>query len=190
MLVQTERIWLFETVLADPFIFEKMDGINITMSPDNDRLIQLLDIDRAVFYIDTVLKGGLNRTIFHGGEDHLPLSDNGKTMASYSLEFNIPLDDELLIEQLVGKEYSIVAMRRNLSLFCSFARFTPKKLGIDNEVLQRMTLESDKGNHVLYEVNSLNVTEVIHVIGEPPPIYPPVFVEALGFDYPMESAIN
>lgn len=190
MVVQTERIWLFETILSDPFIFEKTDGIDITMSPNDDRLIELLDIDTAVFYIDTVLKGGLGREVGYGGEDHLPISSNGKTSASYDLDFNIPLDSDTLIEQLLGKEYSIVGMRRDLSMFACFARFVAKPLKIDNEVLQRMTLETDDGNHILFELNSLNVTEVINVIGNPPPIYPPPFEEVLAFDYPIESAMN
>ena len=190
MVVQTERIWLFETILTDPFIFDETDGINITMSPDNDRLIELLDIDKAIFYIDSILKGGITREVEYGGEDHMPVTNNGKTSASYALNFNMPLDDDNLLEQIMGKEFSLIGMRRDLSMFVSFGRFTAKKLAIDNEVLQRLFFECKTGNHILFDLNSVNVTEVINIIGNNPPIYPPPFVDVFGFDYPLESAIN
>lgn len=190
MIVQTERIWLFETLLTDPFIFEKVDGITVTMSENNDRLIQFIDIDKAVFYIDTIQKGGLQRTLGYGGEDHLPVTNNGKINAEYSLEFNLPLDRPNIVEQMIGKEFSIIAMRRDLSHFCSFARFVAKDLDIDNEVLQRISLETNTGSHILFEVNSFNITEVINVIGTDPPIFPPPFEEAVAFDYPIESEMN
>lgn len=190
MVIQCERIWLFETTLSDPYIFDKTDGIDVLMSPDNDQNIQLLDIDKAVFFIDTVLKGGLTKELGYGGEDTRPLTTNGKVSATYSLAFNIPLDDDDIIDQLVGKEFSIVCMRRNFSLFSIFGRFESKKLEIDNEILQRITFETELGNHIVYELGSLNVTEVINIIGNPPPIYPPEFIDTEAFDYIVESAIN
>lgn len=193
MIIQVERLWLFEAIIPDPFIFEKTDGIDITMSDDildTDRVIELLDIDKAVFYIDTVLKGGLSLTTGYGGEDYNPLVNNGKVSAAYQIDFNIPIGRPIITERLLGKEYSIVAMRRDLTLFALFARFTIKSVNIDNEVLQRVSLTSKEGAHPIYEVDNLNVDIVINVIGENPPIYVPPFIDTDGFDYVIESAMN
>jgi len=190
MVIQLERLYLFETLLTDPFIFEKTDGISVTMSPTDDRFIELLDIDKAVFYVDTVLKGGLQRTKEYGGEDFQPFTANAKHSSEYSLEFNMPLENESYLEQMIGKEFSIVGMRRDLSLFTCFARFRARPLDIDNELLQRIELRTDLGNHIMYEVENLNVTEVINIIGNTPPIFPGPVDPVFGFDYPIESAMN
>ena len=190
MIVQVERLWLFETLVSDPYIFEKTDGVDITMNSIDDRLIELLSIDVAIFYVDTILKGGLSRELEYGGEDNFPFRTNGKISAEYTIQFNLPLENEDFIEQMVGKEFSLVGMRRDLSLFSCFSRFTARPLSIDNEVLQRIELKASSGNHVLYELNSLNVDEVINVIGTPPPIYPPEPIVSEGFDYPIENPMN
>lgn len=190
MVIQIERIYLFETLLSDPFIFEKTDGIDVVMSESNDRVIQFLDIDKAIFYADTVLKGGLQRVKEYGGEDTMPNTADAKHSSEYTLQFNLPLENESFVEQMVGKEFSLVGMRRDLTMVACFGRFQARPLDIDNELLQRIELRSELGNHILYEVNTLNVTEVINIIGTQPPIYPPPFEEAFGFDYPIESAIN
>lgn len=192
MIIQVERLWLYEAIITDPFIFEKTDGIEITMSDDlldTDRVIELLDIDKAVFFINTVLKGGLSLNAGYGGEDHNPLVNTGKVRAAYEIEFNLPIGRSIITEQLLGKEFSIVAMRRDLTLFALFARFTINNVSIDNDVLQRVSLTSEMGNHPLYEVNNLNVDLIVNVIGENPPIFPPP-IETEGFDYVIESAMN
>lgn len=192
MIIQIERLWLYETIITDPFIFEKTDGVDITMSNDfgdTDRVIELLDIDKAIFFIDTVLKGGLSLTAGYGGEDHNPLVNTGKVSVAYEIEFNIPIGRSIITEALLGKEFSIVAMRRDLTMFALFARFTIKNVDIDNDVLQRVSLTSEVGNHPIYDVNNLNVTLVVNVIGDNPPIFPP-FIETEGFDYVLESAMN
>lgn len=192
MIIQVERLWLYEAIIADPFIFEKTDGIDITMSDnvlDTDRVIELLDLDKAIFYIDTVLKGGLSVTGGYGGEDHNPLVNPGKVSAAYQIEFNLPIGRSIITEALLGREYSVVGMRRDLTMFAFFARFTIKNVSIDNDVLQRVSLTSKEGNYPLYEVNNLNVSLVVNVIGENPPIFPP-FIENVGFDYALESAMN
>lgn len=190
MVIQVERLWLFETLINNPFYFNKIDGIEITMSESNDRRIELLDLEKAIFYVDTVLKGGLNVNTEYGGEDHLPITNNGKTMNSYSVQFNIPLENTNIIEQMIGKEFSLIGMRRDLSFFACFARFIADDLDIDNEVLNRVTLESELGNEILFELNNFNVTEVVNIIGSQPPIYPPPFENVLQTDYPIESLLN
>ena len=192
MIIQIERLWLYEVVITDPFIFEKTDGVDITMSDsfgDTDRVIELLDIDKAIFFIDTVLKGGLSVSAGYGGEDHNPLVNTGKVSVSYEIEFNLPIGRSIITEALLGREFSIVAMRRDLTMFALFARFTIKNVNIDNDVLQRVSLTSVMGNHPIYDVNNLNVTLVVNVIGDNPPIFPP-FIETVGFDYVLESAMN
>lgn len=192
MIIQVERLWLYEAIITDPFIFEKTDGVDITMSDnilDTDRVIELLDIDTAVFFINTVLKGGLSVTAGYGGEDHNPLVNTGKVSAAFEVEFNLPIGRSIITEQLLGKEFSVVGMRRDLTLFAFFARFTIKNVSIDNDVLQRVSLTSKMGAHPIYEVNNLNVDIIINVIGENPPIFPP-FIETEGFDYVIESAMN
>ena len=192
MIIQIERLWLYETIITDPFIFEKTDGVDITMSDnilDTDRVIELLDIDTAVFFIDTVLKGGISVTGGYGGEDHNPLVNTGKVSAAYQIEFNLPIGRSIITEQLLGKEFSVVAMRRDLTMFAFFARFTIKNVSIDNDVLQRVSLTSEMGSHPLYDVNNLNVTLVINVIGDNPPIFPP-FITDVGFDYALEAEMN
>lgn len=189
MVIQVERLFLYEALIPDPFIFVKTDGIDVTMSETNDRVIEFLDIDKAVFLIDIVLKGGITATLNYGGEDHLPSSANAKLSSEFSIEFNMPIDDPKLIAQLLGLEFSMVGMRRDLTFFAIFGRFTAQVLNIDNDVLQRVTLTTNRENHIIYDVNNLNVTEVINIIGTQPPVFPP-FIEVDGFDYPLEAVMN
>jgi hypothetical protein len=190
MNIQLERIWLFETNITDPFIFNKTDGVDITMNSTDDRVIELIDIDTAIYYIDTIAKGGLNRVVSYGGEDHFPVSNNGKVSFKHSISFNVPVYENQTLEQLVGKEFSMVGMRRDLSQFACFGRFVCKKLNIDNELINRVTLDSNTGNQSLFELNSINITEVINVIGDIPAAVLTPEIQPLNFPYPMGSGLN
>lgn len=190
MIIQCERIWLFEWDGVDPFIFNKTDGVEIVMSEEDDRNIDTISIDKAVFFINTILKGGIKRTIEYGGEDFMPFQINGKQRFQYNVEFNVPLEFTRNIEQLTGREYSLVAMRRNLSFFAIFGRFTANTIEIDNEIQQRLTLVCELGNYPVFELNTLNVTEVVNIIGDEPPIYSPPEPDQISLDYEMDIELN
>lgn len=168
MIIQCERIWIYEFSETSPYIFERVDGVDIKFNEGNDKIIELLDVDKPVFFIDNLLKGGLQRSIEYGGEDTAPYSANGKNTFSYSIEFNLPLSRDSIIEHIMGKEFSLLAMRRDLSYFAIFGRFVATQLDIDNEIQQRVTLECVAGNYPIFEVNNLNITGSITIIGIKP----------------------
>jgi hypothetical protein len=185
MLIQVEQIWLFECSITDPFIFEKTDGVNITMSADDDKTIENLSIDKAEFYIRDILKGGLQSSNSYGGKDIYPLSQLGKASTLQRFEFNFPADDEMRVRNMIGKEYCVLGMKRDRTYFVSFARYTVPELMIDNDVIQRVSLQGSKGSQQLYTVNNINVTEVVNTIE-----CESVVVESTGFDYELDAAMN
>ena len=155
MIIQTEQIWLFETSITDPFFFGTKDGVQATMS--NPRSIALLDIAAVSFYMDQVVKGGLTYSIKYGGEDNEIQESYGKSAQGYKLEANIPTVSEKLIEKLVGKEFSLLAMRRDGTFFVIFARLVVDGFDIDNVVRQRVTFKAANTNTRIYNVESFNV---------------------------------
>ena len=190
MIIQTEKIYLFETTLNDPFIFDKTDGITTSFSGNEDRVIELLDIDKSVFLITSLFKGGIRKIVSYGGEDQFPFTVNGKVNYEYELEFNIPVDNDGLVEQLMGNEFSMVGFKRDFTKYACFGRFVADTLTVDNEIVQRVTMKTSPGKHVLYEVNTLNVTEVKNITGCGDPVFPPVPEVTEGFDYNMDSPMN
>lgn len=154
MVVQVERIWLFETSLTDPYQFNTVDGVTCTMS--SDRVVDNLNVGTATFYITSIAKAGLSYTKKYGGEDVDAISQYGKTITDFNLQFNLPLLAQETIERIVGREYSFLAMRRDLTYFVCFGRFSCDNLKIDNEVQQRVSFTSSNTMAKMYDVNSYN----------------------------------
>lgn len=183
MLIQTERIWLFETNVTDPYFIGQKDGITTRFLDDNPRIIDQLDIERVYFYIQEIGSGGLKYTQYFGGEDTDISSSYGKGSASYSLDINIPTFNQLTIEEITGKEFSLLGMRRDLSQFVIFGRFVSGNLSIDNEIQQKISFESSKSNSKIYEVQSVNITEIVNTIDGST-------LDESGFDYNFDFGLN
>jgi hypothetical protein len=172
MQIQVERIWLFETVLADPFFLGTKDGITPVLS--DGRTIDTLTIDLALFKIEVNAKGGLVYNAEYGGEDHSLTSSNGNYTSDYSLEFNVPLDNQTIIEKLIGNEVAVLGERRDGTFFTIFGQFTAEAFDIDNLLLKRVTLTSGNTNALIFEVTTPTVSAVLHEINPgceaaPPP---------------------
>ena len=157
-MIQSEKIWLFETGIIDPFFFGAKDGVTAIMS--NARSISFLNIENAQFFMDNVVMGGMTHSIEYGGEDEDILESYGKSTRQFEIQMNVPTISQKLMEKLVGREFSILAMRRDSSLFAIFGRFTVDGFDIDNEVKQRITFKTGKTNAKIYTVESYTVENV------------------------------
>ena len=89
MVIQIEKIWLFETEVSDPYNFDKVDGVEVVLR--DDRTLESLSVDRAVYYISTISKSGLTYSKEYGGEDNESFNSDGKTRTTYNLSFNLPV---------------------------------------------------------------------------------------------------
>ena len=183
MLIQTERIWLFETGITDPYFMGSQSGVTAKMVVDNPRIIEQLSLEIVYFYVEGISRGGVKYTTSFGGEDVDISASYGKSEASYSLEMNIPSFNQLIVEEMIGKEFSLLAMRRDLSHFVIFGRFEAEPLTIDNEVQQRVTFKSRSSNARIYDVQSFDITEVVNVINEGT-------LDGIGFDYNFDFGFN
>lgn len=162
MIILTERIWLFETTVLDPYFFGTIDGVTATLS--SERRISLLDIETVIFYISGISKGGIRYNNRYGGEDVGMFEANGKISNTYTLEFNLPVLSQRTIQQMIGKEFSLLAMRKDLTRFAIFGRFIAEPLEVDNEKVQRLTFVSNTPNARIFEVDEVNITEILNTI--------------------------
>lgn len=164
MQIQIERLYLFETSVKDPYFLGTRDGVEVTFTADNARNIETLEIETVYFYFDVIGKCGLSYSMGYGGEDNDILNSYGKSQQSYTLEVNMPTDNQRFLEELVGKQFSLLAMRRDLTHFVIFGQFECDNLDIDNELIKRVRFKTNNTNARLLTVNSFNITEIINVI--------------------------
>ena len=162
MIIPLNKIWLFQSEITDPFIFNDRDDIAIVMSSDDDRVIENITVASANWLIDTYGKGGLVATKKYGGEDSLPISAGGKISYEYSLSFNFDLADDGLVDQLIGGEYSFIGQKIDKSYICSFPRMIASDLPVDNDVIRRVEVESEEGGAILFKANNINIQSVIN----------------------------
>ena len=182
MQIQLERIYLFETSVVDPFFFGEKDGVTATMVADNPRIIDTLNIVTVFFYFVDTAKGGLAYNMKFGGEDSGISDSYGKSLTEYELQLNMPTSNQRQVEELVGKEFSILCMRRDLSHFVIFGQFICESFEIDNEIQQRISFKTGKTSAKLFGVNSFNIENIVN------PIVP---VDPLaGFDYELDFQLD
>ena len=158
MVIQVEKIWLFETEVVDPYFFEKVDGVEVTMESDTE--IRNINIDKATFFVGSVGKGGLSITKKYGGENVDSLNITGKTVNTYDLEFNLPVVLNNVIDQMIGREFSILIMKRDRTHEVCFGRFVAENLKIDNEVQQRVSMKCENTQSKFYKANTFNFSFV------------------------------
>lgn len=183
MVIQVERLWLFQTIVSDPFIFEEIDGVDIIM--ENERVIKNLDVNTAIFFIDNIAKSGLNYTKKYGGEDTDVFNSFGKTTTTYEITFNLPVLSQATIERMIGREFSVFGMRRDLSYFAIFGKFVAENVKIDNEVQQRVSLVCENTQAKIYDVKQFNFDIVENIISIENPSG-----EDGGFDYDFDFGFN
>lgn len=164
MQIQTERIYLFETTLQDPYFLGEKDGVTALLDSENPRFLTELDLTTVNFYIGGIGKGGLNYSMNYGGEDSEIIYSYGKSSASYEFDFNMPTNNQRYLEELIGKQFSILGMRRDLSFYVIFGQFECDGLNIDNEVQQRVKFKAKNSNAKIYTVQSFNIDEIIITI--------------------------
>ena len=182
MQIQVEKVWLFETQVTNPIFLGTKDGITTTLL--NPRTINLLDIVSVYFYFDTIARAGLTYNIKYGGEDDEIQESYGKTYQDYTLEVNMPTVSQNLIEKLIGKEFALAGMRRDLSRFAIFGRFICQNLSIDNEVQQRVRFEAKNSQARMFNVQSFNIEQIENIID-------PDLVDDLNqsFDYTLDFSV-
>lgn len=164
MQIQTERIYLFETPIQDPYFLGEKGGVTAKISPENPRLITDMNIKTVYFYFSGVAKGGFNYSVQYGGEDTDILYTYGKSSASYEVNLNMPIENQRNIEELVGKQFALLGMRRNLDYFVIFGQFECDGLDIDNEVQQRVRFRARNTNAKIFTVQSFNIEDIVVTI--------------------------
>lgn len=182
MQIQVEKLWLFETLVSDPFFLGENSGVTATMV--NPRIISFLNIVTVFFLIDNIGKSGLNYSISYGGEDQEIAESYGKNSGSYEVSFNLPVREQKKIEKMIGRQFSVMGMRRDQSLFVIFGQFEAEALNVDNEVQQRVTFKAKNTNAKIFTVQSMNIEEILNtitVIDQTP---------LNGFDYGTDFNIN
>jgi hypothetical protein len=181
MQIQAEELYLFETSVSNPFFLGVNDGINTKFI--NARTIELININTVYFYLGNIAKSGITYSLKYGGEDSEISESYGKMTSDYTLEFNFPTFRQKQIEELIGKEFAVLGMRRDLSNFVIFGRFICENLDIDNEVQQRVRFQAKSTNARIYNVQSFNITNIINVIDSGT-------FDNEGFDYETDFALN
>ena len=183
MEIQCEKLWLFETELVDPFFLGEKDGITARMSKVDSRLIDFVNIKKVYFYIDTIAKIGITYNLKYGGEDTGINESFGKSRYDFELSFNVPTNNQVILEKLVGKQFSLVGMRRDLSFFLIFAQLEVGDYEVDNEVVMRITFKAKNTNSKIFSLNSFNIEEIIDTITEDN-------TSDGGFDYEFDMQLD
>jgi hypothetical protein len=177
MQIQCERLYLFETALQDPYFLGTKDGIEATMLEGNPRYIDFINIEQVYFFIGGIGKTGLTYSLSYGGEDSDISQSYGKSEQGYEVEFNMPVGDQRYLEALVGKQFSLIGMKRDLTYFAVLAQFEVDNLNIDNEIQQRVKLRARSTNARLYTVGAFNFDNIEFTIDSP------IVDGEGGFDY-------
>jgi len=183
MQIQCEKLWLFETSVIDPFFLGTKDGVTPTMADDNPRMIEFINIETVYFFVDVIAKSGITFGVKYGGEDNEISTSYGKSHQDFALELNVPTKRQRILEELVGKQFSLLAMRRDLSHFIIFAQLEVSELPVDNEVQQRAQLKSGNSNARIFDVDSFNIENIIETITEDE-------LNLGGFDYALDFQLD
>lgn len=173
------NIWLFKTKVTSPFIFDIIDGLDISMN--SDRIIDDLTLDFADFKIDHHFKSGLEIESETGGSDFLPSTYYGKLRKFNTLDFNVPLFDQDALNKIVGKQWSWIIQTTDGRFQVSFGNFRSESVGEDNDTMSRITLESNS-SHYIYDINNLSITTVGKILTC-------AFVDE-GFDYELDFELE
>jgi hypothetical protein len=161
-MIAANKIWLFQTGILDPFIFETTDGIAIRM--ESERVIELLTIATAVFYFDNTANGVLNWSTMYGGEDTGATVVTGKSEVSYELMFDFPNYSPEMIERLIGNEWAVLIETAGRDRLIIFARFEADGYDFENDQKGQVVLKSGRTSSKPYRVLSATVTQVTYTI--------------------------
>ncbi len=151
------NIWLFKTKVTSPFIFDAVDGLDISMV--SDTIVNNLTLESADFKIGTEFKSGLEIENETGGSDFLPSSYFGKLKKFNTLNFNVPLFDQDSLNKIVGKQWSWIIQITDGKFQVCFGNFRSESVGEDNTTMSRITLESNS-SHYIYDVNNVSITSI------------------------------
>jgi len=151
------NIWLFKTKVSSPFIFDPIDGLDITMN--TDRVINDLTLSVADFKIGSDFKVGLSIESKAGGSDFLPSTYYGKLTKTNTINFNVALFDQDAINKIIGKQWSWIAETTDGKFKVCFGDFRSNSFNEDNDVISSIVLESES-SHYVYDINNLTVTTI------------------------------
>ena len=180
MKISVLNIWLFKTKVTSPFIFDPIDGLDITMI--SDTIINDLELNFADYKIDHHFKSGLEVETETGGSDFLPSIYYGKLRKFNTLSFNIPLFDQDSLNKIVGKQWSWIIETDDGKFQICFGNFRSESVGEDNNTMSRITLEANS-SHYIYDINNL----IINSVGKTLTCEQ---LEAGGFDYELSFELD
>lgn len=161
-MISINKLWLFQTSIHDPFIFETTDGISITM--ESERVLELLTIANADFYFDNTAMGVLSWSAMYGGEDNGATVATGKSELSYELMFDFPNYSLEMVERLVGNEWACLIETTGRDRLVIFARLEADGYDFENDQKGQMVLKSGKTSARPYKVESFTVSAVTYTI--------------------------
>lgn len=161
-MINCRKIWLFETTLSDPFFIGEKDGITTTMGDQNT--IELLTINKVIYRMNSTVQGAVEYTPSYGGDPVNPLVFYGLNTYDFSLQFNMPLYNIQNASLFWGRSYSVMWQQNDGVIKCVFGQYKAQDFTIDNLYLQRINLTSGDTAARIFEVQSLNVTEIVNDI--------------------------
>ncbi len=151
------NIWLFKTKVTSPFIFDAVDGLDISMT--SDTFINDLTLDFSDYKIGSEFKAGLSIENEAGGNDFMSSIYFGKLRKINTLNFNIPLYDQDSLNKIIGKQWSWIIETTDGKFQVCFGNFRSESVEENNNTMSRVVLESDS-SHYIYDINNLTVTTV------------------------------
>lgn len=161
-MINCRKVWLFETTLSDPFFIGEKDGITCKMA--NQTTIELFTITKVIYRMNSTVQGTVDYSPIYGGEPINPEVVYGVNQYNFSLQFNMPLYNVKDASLFWGRSYAVMWQQNDGVIKCVFGQFKSQPFNVDNLYLQRITLSSGNTNVRVYDVESINITEIVNDI--------------------------
>lgn len=161
-----QELYLYETITNTPFLFEPLDGLDITMLGTSARVIDTLVLDRADFFFDFSARATLEFDVERGIDDFY-LVDGEAGYTAFLQLFLYKEDiltrgaqyDLITLDRLIGRKYSVIAKIDNVFRGI-FAEFVAEKTNVTNFKSNLIKFKSNLGFGFPYIIQNLTVTDI------------------------------
>lgn len=165
-----QELYLYETITNTPFLFEPLDGLDITMLGTSPRVIDTLVLETADFFFDFAARATLRFEVERGIDDFYLI--DGEAGYTAFLQLFLYKDniltrgaqyDLITFDRLVGRKYSVIAKIDNV-FRAVFGEFVAEKTSVTNFKSNSIKFKSNLGFGYPYIVENLTVNNVIQSI--------------------------
>lgn len=161
-MINCRKIWLFETSLSDPFFIGTKDGVECKMVDQNT--IELISIGKVIYRMNSTVQGAFEYSPRYGGEAVNPEIFYGFAQYEYTLQYNMPLLNVKNASLFWGRSYAVMFEQNDGVKKVVFGQFKAENLNVDNLYIQRITLSSGITNARIYDVQSIDITDIVNDI--------------------------